>query len=247
MEVIIGVLILFILIYAIIPYVLAAKLGFWVCWKGKKDAEIALTFDDGPDPVYTPVLLDLLKRERIKATFFLVGERAARYPELVLRMSREGHCIGLHNYKHQCNWLISPWKNARTLEQSARIIENITGERPVFYRPPWGMMHLLDFFLHKQFRMVHWSKMFRDWKRKGGSEKVSNGLITRVESGDVILLHDCGVTPGADEDAPQYTIEGLRVAIPALKARGFRFVRMDEMFDKHFSIKTSHRRKEIEP
>lgn len=112
----------------------------------KKDAEIALTFDDGPDPVYTPVLLDLLKRERIKATFFLVGERAARYPELVLRMSREGHCIGLHNYKHQCNWLISPWKNARTLEQSARIIENITGERPVFYRPPWGMMHLLDFF-----------------------------------------------------------------------------------------------------
>mgnify|MGYP001191839401 CR=1 FL=1 len=218
-------------IYAIIPYILSTWFSTGVYRKGKKNGEIALTFDDGPDPNYTPELLDLLRREGVKATFFLVGERAERYPELVLRIHREGHCIGIHNYVHHCNWLMAPWKNARALEHSARIIEKITGEKPAYYRPPWGMIQLFDFFLHRQFKMVLWSRMFRDWRKKGGSEKISQGLPTRVKSGDVILLHDCGVTWGADEDAPHYTIKGLRHAIPQLKKRGFRFVRIDEMFN----------------
>lgn len=218
------------IIYAMIPYILSAWFSIGVKRKGKKEQGMALTFDDGPDPLYTPELLDLLKQQNIKATFFVVGERAAQYPELVARMHREGHLVGIHNYKHHCNWLMSPWKNERALEQAARIVEKIIGEKPEYYRPPWGMIHLFDFFLHRQFQMVLWSRMFRDWRSKGGSEKISRGLLKKAEGGDVILLHDCGVTWGANEDAPHYTIEGLRTALPEMKRRGIRFVRIDEMF-----------------
>jgi len=231
-----AVLILFILlmIYAIIPYMLSTWAGVGAFKKGKRENEIAFTFDDGPDPIYTPELLDLLKAHRVKATFFVVGERAERYPALIKRMHEEGHLIGVHNYIHHCNWLMYPWTIKKGLDRSANIIEGIIGEKPKFYRPPWGMMNIFDFVIHPRFHTILWSLMVGDWKSKGGAEKRVRGILNNVKSGDIILLHDCGETWGADEDAPHYTIEGLKIVLQEVHSRGYHCVRIDEMMNHHF-------------
>ena len=94
--------------YAFIPGMISRIFGYRVFRKGTGRNEFALTFDDGPDPRFTPLLLDLLKKYDAKATFFVVGSNAERYPELIRRIHEEGHLIGIHNYVHKTNWLMRP-------------------------------------------------------------------------------------------------------------------------------------------
>ena len=98
----------FLTLYAFLPGLVSRLFGFRVFKKGITNREIALTFDDGPDPFYTPLLLDLLARHGARATFFVVGSHAERHPELLQRMRDEGHIIGIHNYVHKTNWLMRP-------------------------------------------------------------------------------------------------------------------------------------------
>ncbi|MGG1675706.1 polysaccharide deacetylase family protein [Neobacillus sp. NRS-1170] len=216
-------------LYWLVPYVFTAVFGIGALKRKAYSEKIAFTFDDGPNPIYTPQLLDLLKINKIKATFFVVGSKAEKYPELIARMHNEGHLIGMHNYVHQSNWVMAPWTLRRHLSKTASIIENITGERPVYYRPPWGLLTLLDFLLMKKYKIIHWSVMAEDWSSTGGSEKVKKRLLGNIKRGDVILLHDCGETPGADEDAPMNTIHALKVVFKELSSRGMSCVRMDEL------------------
>lgn len=226
---IIVVLVSLLVIYWLIPYFLTRVIGIGILKQNNHSAKIAFTFDDGPNPIYTPQLLDLLKLYNIKATFFVVGSKAEKYPELIERMHAEGHLIGLHNYIHKSNWIMFPWTIRRHLMKSASIIERITGQRPIYYRPPWGLMNLFDFFLLKQFKMILWSVMAEDWRSKGGSEKIKNRLLESIKSGDVILLHDCGNTFGADENAPINTINALKDVFKEISNRGIASVRIDEL------------------
>ncbi|MBI0577360.1 polysaccharide deacetylase family protein [Neobacillus cucumis] len=222
-------LLLVLVFYWLVPYLLTAGLGIGVLKRKDSSAKIAFTFDDGPNRIFTPQLLDLLKANNIKATFFVVGSKAEKYPELIERMHEEGHLIGIHNYVHKSNWVMSPWKIRQDLDKSASIIEKITGERPIYYRPPWGLMNLFDFFLMKSYKIIHWSVMAEDWKSRGGSEKVKNILLQKIKQGDVILLHDCGETIGADAHAPMNTIDALKDVLKELSRRGMICVRMDEL------------------
>lgn len=215
--------------YWFIPFILIAGLGIGVLKRKDSSTKIAFTFDDGPNRIFTPQLLDLLKANDIKATFFVVGSKAEKYPELIARMHAEGHLIGIHNYVHKANWVMSPWKIRRDLQKSSSIIEKITGERPIYYRPPWGLMNVFDFFLMKKYKIIHWSVMAEDWKSKGGSEKVKNILMQKIKNGDVILLHDCGETLGADAHAPINTIHALKDVFKELSSRGMSCVRVDEL------------------
>jgi peptidoglycan/xylan/chitin deacetylase (PgdA/CDA1 family) len=217
------------LVYWIIPGILALVLGFGVFRKANQHGEVAFTFDDGPDPNYTPQLLDILNKYKVKASFFVLGSKAEKFPELILRIHQEGHLIGLHNYVHRANWLMTPWTVRRHLKRSADIIEQITGVRPIHYRPPWGVLNLFDFLLKKQFRIVLWSLMVGDWWSSGGSIKVKKRLLKKMKSGAVILLHDSGETWGANRDAPIHTIEALEDVFKDLRLQGYRFVRVDEM------------------
>ncbi|MEI4831395.1 polysaccharide deacetylase family protein [Bacillus sp. FJAT-53711] len=223
-------LVLFLLaLYWFVPYIFTRGFGIGVLKRKDSSAKIAFTFDDGPNPIYTPQLLDLLKINNIKATFFVVGSKAEQYPELIERMHAEGHLIGMHNYVHKSNWIMAPWTIRRYLRKSASIIEKITGERPIYYRPPWGLLNLFDFFLMKKYKIILWSVMAEDWSSKGGSEKVKKRLLRDIKNGDVILLHDCGKTFGADEDAPMNTIDALKDVFKELSSRGMSCVRMDEL------------------
>lgn len=223
------VLIIFILFYAILPNI-AARFGFGVILKSKKRREIAFTFDDGPNPIYTPLLLTLLKKYGVKATFFVVGEKAERYPEILKRMHEEGHEIGLHNYVHVSNLLLGPWTVKKHLERTASYVEQITSVRPVFYRPPWGLVTGLDFFLHKRFRMVIWSIIVGDWRTKGGSVRIKEKLLHSLHGGAVIVLHDSGETWGAESNAPEFMLQALEEVLQEVQRRGYQCVKMGKLF-----------------
>jgi peptidoglycan/xylan/chitin deacetylase (PgdA/CDA1 family) len=122
-----------------------------------------------------------------------------------------------------------PWTIRRELDHSASIVEEITGVRPIYYRPPWGLLNLFDFFVIKPYNIILWSVMAEDWKSKGGSEKVRKRLLNKIKNGDVILLHDSGDTLGADKDAPMNTINALHDVIKEMTAKSYTCVRIDEM------------------
>jgi peptidoglycan-N-acetylglucosamine deacetylase len=226
-------IVILLILYTFIPFALSRWAGVGVFLGGgqtsKEKKQVALTFDDGPDPKYTNQLLDLLHDNQIKASFFVVGSKAEKHPDIILRMHREGHLIGIHNYVHQSNWLMTPGKVKWGLEKSAQAIEQITGEKPAYYRPPWGMLNVGDFFIHKNFRIILWTVMVGDWRKKGGSQKIQNRLLQRIKPGDIVVLHDSGETWGADEQAPKYMIEALERVIKELSHQGYTFATVDKI------------------
>lgn len=215
--------------YAFIPGMISRIFGYRVFRKGIGRTEFALTFDDGPDPRYTPLLLDLLKRYDAKATFFVVGSHAEQNPEIIKRMHDEGHLIGIHNYVHKTNWLMRPATVKQQIKRTSDIIFSITGERSTYYRPPWGIVNLFDFSKSRQVQVVLWSAMFGDWKEKLGAERLTEKLLAKLGPGEVMLLHDCGTTLGADPKAPEHMLVALERMLEEAKSRGLHSIRVDEM------------------
>lgn len=194
-------------IYSVCPTWLIRLSSFRV-QKRVKDG-VALTFDDGPDPTYTAQLLDILKKYDVKATFFVVGWKAKAYPHLIKRMHEEGHTIGLHHYYHTSNWFLPPFVAEWELHRSARIIEQITGVRPVYYRPPWGHINIWTLFMQKKYKTVMWTYILGDWNASLGVARLYERLTKSIEDGAIIVLHDSGSTMGADQDAPANMLQAL--------------------------------------
>ena len=214
--------------------------GFGAYRKGKKPTGIALTFDDGPDPAYTPQLLDILRSQRIQATFFVLGSKAEKYPELIIRMHEEGHLIGIHNYVHWTNAFLTPKRVRKQLHDTVTVIEKILGVKPIHYRPPWGIINVFDLVLMKQFRFVLWSLMVGDWSCSGGKERIKRKLFARLKSNDIIVLHDSGQTFGANQHAPMYMLEALKEFVEACIRQGIPFMRIDKRMEiddrSHYDI-----------
>lgn len=215
--------------YAFLPGFISRMFGFRVFSKGVAEREIALTFDDGPHPVYTPMLLDLLKAHGARVTFFVVGAHAEKYPDIVRRMHDEGHDIGIHNYVHRSNWIMGPISVRRHVIRTGDIIERITGVRPKYYRPPWGIVNVFDFVGRGKPQIVLWTALFGDWKRKVGADRLYANIKSKLIPGAVLLLHDCGDTFGADPDAPLNTIEAVGRVLEDAKGAGLRFVGVGEL------------------
>ncbi|MCL6602590.1 MAG: polysaccharide deacetylase family protein [Paenibacillus sp.] len=215
--------------YAFIPGIISRIFGFRVFRKGIGSGQFALTFDDGPDPRFTPRLLDLLQQYDAKATFFVVGAHAERHPELIRRIHEEGHLIGIHNYVHKSNWLMRPSTVRRQIQRTDDIIFAITGERSTYYRPPWGIVNLFDFSKRRQVQIVLWSAMFGDWREKQGSERLAEKMLSRLNPGEVMLLHDRGTTLGADPGAPEHMLVALERTLQEAEIRGLKSIRVDEM------------------
>lgn len=224
--------ILIVALYMFLPWVLSRVFGVGAFRKGKSPGKVSFTFDDGPNPHYTPMLLDLLKSYGIKATFFVLGSRAEQYPELIRRIHEEGHEIGIHNYTHKSNWIMLPWtvKNQH-VEQSADIVERITGKRPTLYRPPWGIMNLMDFWLPQSYHVVLWSVMGGDWslQHKADGDQLARRLLKQIKSGSVILLHDSGDTFGASPGSPAVMLNALQVVLEQLRSKNYEYVTVQEM------------------
>lgn len=226
--------------YAFLPGLISRTFGFRVFKKGGVEKEISLTFDDGPDPVYTPQLLDLLARYNAKATFFVVGAHAEGQTALLQRMKAEGHIIGIHNYVHKSNWLMRPRTVKRQIERTIDIIENATGERSTYYRPPWGIVNVFDYANLGYLQIILWSAMFGDWRLRLGSERLKKRMIKKLRPGEVMLLHDCGMTFGADKDAPKNMLIALEAYLEEGAKRGYRFVDIKEMMRLTDAARAAH-------
>lgn len=173
-------------------------LGPVVC---KTEAEeILITLDDGPDPVTTPAVLDLLDRYQTRAIFFLIGEKALAHPELTREIVRRGHEIGNHTQTHpQASfWIAGPWRTRREITECQQAIQSITGQSPRWFRAPVGHR---NFFTHPVTRALGLEIM--GWNRRGfdavekDSAKVLNRILPDLRRGDIVLLHEA--TPIATE------------------------------------------------
>ncbi|CAM2847664.1 polysaccharide deacetylase family protein [Paenibacillus sediminis] len=215
--------------YAFIPGMMSRLFGFRVFKKGKSAGHFALTFDDGPDPRYTPLLLDLLKKYDAKATFFVVGAHAEKNPDLIKRIHDEGHLLGVHNYLHKTNWLMRPATVKKHIKQTRDIIHSITGNDTPYYRPPWGIVNLFDIARKRDVQIVLWSRMFSDWRSRVGADRLTKRMLKKLRGGEVFLLHDCGTTVGANQEAPEQMLIALERVLEEANRKGLQSVRIDKL------------------
>ena len=183
----------------------------------------SITFDDGPNPQATPIILDALKREQVPATFFVLGRHADRWPELVKRIADEGHQLGNHGYWHRKLHRRSPGYVRDDLTRGADAIERASGVRPRHFRAPHGFRSPWVTPIARSLgeRTVGWSLGVWDSARPGPDEIVRR-VLDGMRAGSILLLHD---GDGYDEDGDRMqTAEALPRIIDGLRARGFRFV-----------------------
>jgi peptidoglycan/xylan/chitin deacetylase (PgdA/CDA1 family) len=181
---------------------------------------LALTFDDGPDPVDTPKLLDLLREKGVKATFFVVGKRADQYPEIVRRAWAEGHLVANHTWSHYSLFcFLMPRRLRAEIERGTESIRRSCGVRPRLFRSPVGLRHpLLEPYLKDAgLEYISWTIRTRD-TLTANSRVLARRILNKAASGDIILLHDR--LPGGTDAM----LEALPRVIDELRERGFEFV-----------------------
>lgn len=185
-----------------------------------QEKKIAITFDDGPHPVYTEKLLDGLKERGVKATFFVLGEKAKAQPEIIERMKVEGHIIGNHTYTHIQLRSSNREKFRDELVMTNVAISEITGQEVQFVRPPYGTW---DKKLEEELNMfpVLWNVDPNDWCT-GNANKVTKRIVDKAKENSIILLHDCY----------QSSVDAALASIDILVERGYQFVTVEEiLFD----------------
>jgi len=202
-----------------------------VFWRGDEDARgVALTFDDGPSPEHTPRVLELLSRAGVKATFFVIGRKAAAHPELVRAMVDAGHAVGVHGYAHDRLFSLRRMGYVRRdLTLAIETLQKITGERPRLFRPPIGHTNALIAHVAKslELTLVGWSVRALDGLRGAQPERVAERVESRLEDGAVILLHDAAER----EDFVPASVKALPRILAAMKQRELTGVRVDEWID----------------
>jgi peptidoglycan/xylan/chitin deacetylase (PgdA/CDA1 family) len=191
--------------------------------------EIALTIDDGPDPVVTPQVLEVLERYGVRATFFVIGARAERYPELCREIVRRGHAIENHSQRHRHNFALLGLKGiTKELQAAQETLTALTGQRPRFFRAPAGFRNpFLDPVLTRLgLQLVSWSVRGFD-TRVSNADKVTNTLVAGLRPGAILLLHD-GNAARTRAGTP-VILEVLPALLDAAVAKNLRFVTLHQV------------------
>ncbi|HEX3175420.1 MAG TPA: polysaccharide deacetylase family protein [Methylomirabilota bacterium] len=211
-----------------VGYAWAPHLATPLCvWRGPRSAgrRVALTFDDGPDPVFTPRVLDLLAERSVRATFFLVGERAARAPDVV-RAIAAAHEIGSHGWSHRSLWLCGPARTDAEIGRARAVLGDLTGSAPALFRPPWGMVNAAMFAAlrrHGQ-RCIFWSIQPEGLRPAPAASQVTR-VLRRAHPGAIVDLHDAEGTPAA----PARLCEALPEMIDGLREAGYELGTVGEL------------------
>lgn len=180
--------------------VLRHKLFNHLSGEGRLDS-VALTFDDGPDPVSTPLILERLDHLGIKATFFMLGSMAETYPYIAKQVADQGHEIALHGQWHKSHFFRSARTIAYDMKRSLSVVSETTGKRPTYFRPPYGVLTQPTLSACNSLLLtpVLWGAWGRDWRRKADENTVLVDIKKSFRPGMTVLLHDsdCTSYPGS--------------------------------------------------
>ena len=191
---------------------------------------VALTFDDGPSPQWTPLILDELKRANVKATFFMLGEHVKKYPQVARRVAAEGHDIGNHTYSHHVLIYYKMDELESEIKQAENVIRQVTGKTTVFFRPPkaWLTGEEKQKIKELGYQVVLWSLNSKDWVTFD-DKYIIKYLLHHVRPGDIILFHDSGGVFTVEGGNRKETVLAIRKLIERLKERGYRCVTVSEL------------------
>jgi len=203
--------------------------GTFVIGGPRGEKKVALTFDDVPDPRFTPKVLDILARYKVRATFFVVGSRASKYPSMVKRMQREGHIIGNHSYNHAVFSRISLPAFRQQILRTDAILRPLAGYSPRLIRPPYGeiLPEQIEWMKRNGYIAVNWDVDSADW-RGIDSNTVLFNIKKTLRPGSIVLQHAGGGT-GQNLSG---TIEALPRLIKLLHSKGYRIVTLPELLSK---------------
>lgn len=216
-------------IYSVIPNILVR----WFQWRtlvhGPATKTVALTFDDGPDKQYTSRLLDVLKAFDIRATFFVIADKAAERPDIIRRMIADGHQIEVHGLTHAMVPVLGPRRSIEQVRSASALLRERYGVRTTLYRPTWGLCNIVSliYVLRGSHRLVTWSVMVGDWRVTNPAVLLAR-IMKRLHPGAVIVLHDSDETWGSEKGAPLRVIELLPRLAESVRQAGYRFVTMSE-------------------
>lgn len=193
-----------------------------------KKKQIALTFDDGPDNNYTVKILDILKKHKVPATFFVIGSRCKLYPKIVKRMVKEGHRLGNHTWSHSNIMKLSNKAMLKEITKADRIIKKYTGYTPLIFRSPYGSLkrEQVEFLQSKGYKLISWNIDSLDWKGLSAAE-VKTNILENLQQGSIVLQHSAG-GPGEDLSG---TVKALDSIISVLKKDGYKFVTVDKLLE----------------
>ncbi|WP_176446673.1 polysaccharide deacetylase family protein [Lentibacillus sp. CBA3610] len=193
-----------------------------------EENKVALTFDDGPDTRFTPQVLDVLNQYQVNATFFLMGARAAEYPDIVQRANAEGHAIGNHTYWHPNLTEESLGRVQWEVTSTEETLEQILGFRPRLFRPPYGSLNreIVELLGQMGNTVVLWNVDSMDW-RQLGADVIADNVLANTMPGSIILMHD-----GGDWTMDlSGTVNALHEIIPRLQQQGIEFVTIPELIN----------------
>jgi peptidoglycan/xylan/chitin deacetylase (PgdA/CDA1 family) len=196
---------------------------------GKPGAQsVALTFDDGPHPVTTRAVLEILRAYDARATFFVLGHKVLAHPEVVREIHAAGHRLGIHGFHHEHLFSLRSSRYARAqIERAQRAVNAACGVTPTLFRPPIGFASHLTFRGAERARVqiVAWSVRSLDGLRSAQPARVAKRVIEHLEDGAIVLLHDAAER----DDFTPASIEALPKILEALRERSYRAVTVDEL------------------
>lgn len=214
---------IYILIYCMIPNIWSRNFSKNVLRIANTAApEIILTFDDGPNPEHTPMVLNILRHHDVKATFFVVGKKARLYPDIVKQIQADGHEIGVHSFLHFHSWLLLPFAVFSDFTKCCSEVSKIIDQKPIWYRPPWGTFNLLTLYAARKngLKTVLWSVTSFDWQANNSAACISATITSKVRPGAIIVMHD----DNGKHNKHNKTVEALPTVIDSLHQQGYKFV-----------------------
>ncbi len=208
-------------------YAMAAGSGEVITNVPTTEMIVALTFDDGPSPTFTPQVLQTLEEHRVRATFFVVGMRVESFPDVVRAIANGGHELGNHTFSHPLKQL-NEAQFENELQRTHQIIQQVTGVTPKIYRPPGAYYNktTLEVLKKHGYTMVLWSwwQNPKDYTNPG-ADVIAQRILAEPRNGDIIVLHDLGGNRSQ-------TVEALPTIIKGLQEKGFAFVTVSELLSR---------------
>lgn len=188
--------------------------------------KVALTFDDGPDSVYTPQILDVLRDNGVKGTFFLIGNRVELFPDVVGRINREGHGIGNHTLSHPDIMKLDKAQTQSEISGGEDVLAKYIGYRTALFRSPYGSLDpdKVKVIEEVKYKIIAWNVDSLDWESLS-AEQVKKNILENVKAGSIILQH----SSGSKKENLSGTVTALNDVIKTLKQEGYQFVTVPEL------------------